>query len=496
MPQQVLIAGAGPVGLFAGLALRRLGLSVRIIDHAAAPHTTSRALVLWPRSLELFDIHGCVAPFLAAGHQVTQAHISAGRERLVNFSLVVPGTRYPFALFLPQCETERLLAEALAAHGTQVEYGTELRGFSHDADGVTATLHGPNGEETLRTDWLLGCDGAHSIVRTVLALPFKGATEPSDWMLGDLTLEGAPADAVLVSWHQDGALALFPMGGGRWRVVADRGGKSAASAPPTPDLAEIQGVLDRRGPGGLVARDPRWLAGFRINERKVERYRVGRVMLAGDAAHIHSPVGGQGMNTGLQDVGNLAWKLAMVASGQASDCLLDSYTTERTRIGDQVLRNATAMTHVAVLRNPLGQAARNQAARLFGQTGLVRRRMALAMTQLDLHYHGSPINAPAVGAGLQPGDRAPDIVLDGPFVDGHAPRLADALRDGKLLVVTAGTLPPPRHLPPFARAVRPANLDNPYALDRHTLVRPDGYIAGVVNSLPALGAALGRITGA
>ncbi|MEJ1976588.1 MAG: FAD-dependent monooxygenase [Acetobacteraceae bacterium] len=180
-------------------------------------------------------------------------------------------------------------------------------------------------------------------------------------------------------------------------------GLAAAEAAPPPTLDEIQALIDARGPAGLRAHDPFWLARFRINERKVKDYRTGRVFLAGDAAHIHSPAGGQGMNTGMQDAFNLSWKLAMVWHGRAKASLLDSYSPERSAIGEQVLRNATQMTHVAIMRNPVLQELRNLAAGVLGHIPALRQRLVDQLTEMDLHYEDGPLTGPAHAAARQPG---------------------------------------------------------------------------------------------
>ncbi len=477
MAEPVLIAGAGPVGLTLAMALRRLGVAVRIIDTVAARTDKSKALVIWPRTLELLEIQGCVQPFLDAGQRGTGARIFAHDRELVHVSLETARSRYNFTLFLPQSETERLLEEELARLGTQVERCVTLRGFTDDGEGVTATLLHPDGhEETARCHTLVGCDGAHSTTRHLLGIPFDGHTEPSDWLLADLVIDGdLPQDELVVCWQKDGILALFPIVGGRYRVIADTGlapsEMTSSKDGPPPDLAEIQALLDARGPKRLVARDPVWLSRFRINERKVKEYRKGRVFLAGDSAHIHSPAGGQGMNTGMQDAFNLAWKLALVWNGRAGDALLDSYSPERSAIGDQVLRNDTQMTHVAILRNSILQEIRNLAVGTLGHIQALRQRLVDQLCELDLHYQDGPLTVPDGARHPQAGYRAPEIAVESGW-------LHDLLRQGRFVVLSVGlpglALPP--ELAPIAMAAQAASgLD--YEPGHHFLVRPDGTIA-------------------
>jgi 2-polyprenyl-6-methoxyphenol hydroxylase-like FAD-dependent oxidoreductase len=315
---------------------------------------------------------------------------------------------------LPQNETERLLTEHLARKHLAVERQVELVSFSEWADRVAGKLrHADGREESFEVPWLIGCDGAHSTVRHTLGIPFTGQAEPNDWMLADIHVEGPLAgDELSIFWHEKGILAFFPISHGRFRVIADLGATAGTSKPRDPTLAEAQAKVDERGPGGLTLSDPVWLAGFRINERKVSDYRRGRVFLAGDAAHIHSPAGGQGMNTGMQDAINLAWKLALVQRGEGQNQpLLDSYSIERSAVGDQVLRGAGLMTLLATLRNPLAQFVRNHIAGALASFGFVQDKIKNALCELSINYRHSPLTAedwPWRAGGVPAGDRLPD----------------------------------------------------------------------------------------
>ena len=477
MGEAVLVAGAGPVGMTMAAALKRLGVDVRIIDKAAARTDKSKALVIWPRTLELLDIHGCVQGFLDAGMEGTGARILANGRELVHVTLDIARSIYRFALLLPQNETERLLDEELARLGISVERRVELESFADDGAGVTAILRQPDGSaETARFAYLIGCDGAHSSVRHGLQSAFAGSTEPSDWVLADLRIDGdLPQRELTICWRPDGILALFPIIGGRFRVIADVGLAAEEAAPP-PTLEDIQRLLDARGPKGLKAHDPFWLSRFRINERKVKDYRKGRAFLAGDAAHIHSPAGGQGMNTGMQDAFNLAWKLAMVWHARAGESLLDSYSPERSAIGDTVLRNAGTMTQVAILRNPILQEIRNTAAGVLGHIPALRQRLVDQLTEIDLHYETGPLTAAARGRSHPAnGHRAPDVRLREP--QGGAMRLNEMLRDGRFAVLSVGA--PRLALPPALTSIAAAAQAEDgadYTAGRHYLIRPDSYV--------------------
>ncbi|MBS0559571.1 MAG: FAD-dependent monooxygenase [Proteobacteria bacterium] len=476
---QVLVAGAGPVGLTMAAELARYGVAVRILDRNAARTDKSKALVVWPRTLELLDRAGCAGNFLGSGMRLNGARIVAGGRPLARIGFGEVASPFPHGLMIPQSETERLLEDHLAGLGVRVERETELAAFDADAKGVVATLRRPNGdEETLEVDWLIGCDGAHSTVRHALGLDFGGDTLMTDWILADVHLDGlgVPPDELAIYWHAEGILVLFPISSGRYRVIADAGVVQGDARRPDPALAEVQAVLDRRGPGGVAVRDPVWLSSFRINERKVKDYRAGRVFLAGDAAHVHSPAGGQGMNTGMQDAFNLAWKLALACHGTArAPVLLDSYSAERSAVGDEVLRDAGRMTEIAILRNPVLQALRNAAARVVLGLGPVRHGMAEALSELSVGYPQSPLNGPAARhpGPPAPGERMQPRAGEAPVGAGPRPLFAlfgeDADGQGAALCARHAAL-----LEPLVRPALPGGGIR--------LVRPDGYVAAVADA--------------
>jgi 2-polyprenyl-6-methoxyphenol hydroxylase-like FAD-dependent oxidoreductase len=449
-PQQaastVLVVGAGPVGLTMATHLHHLGIACRIIDKNPSATDKSKALVLWGRTQEMLDNLGLIDTFAVAGMFVNGARFYNGSQLLAHIQLQVPGTEYPRGLMLAQSETERLLSEHLAKVGITIERSTELTDFSDDGNGVNATLRCADGqEEKLRCDWLLGCDGAHSTVRKKLGLEFAGAAEPNDWLLVDCRVEGGlPLDCVSLFWHQKGVLAFFPFTPTRCRMIADLGMAHGEGKPPDPTLEQMQTLLDERGPGGWRLVEPHWLAGFRINERKVGTYSRGRAFLAGDAAHIHSPAGGQGMNTGMQDAWNLAWKLALVQTGKARPTLLDSYTAERSAVGELVLRDAGLLTQMATLRNPVLQFARNLVFRGATKLPPVQHTFARKLSEMAIHYPDSPLNGestePVWASGsVKPGDRFPESRLRSPST-GREERLLRLFRGGKysLLLLPVG----------------------------------------------------------
>ncbi len=463
---QVLIVGAGPVGLTLAAELARFGVRVRIIDRSPSASQTSKALVIWSRTVELMDRMGCSQAFLDAGLRATGASIRSGRTVLGHTGFDDIASPYNFALMLPQCDTERLLEAHLQHLGVEVERKVSLTGFSQTSHGVEARLARAGGpEEVVHTSWLVGCDGAHSTVRHALGLAFEGAPQGDDWMLADVRLDGGdrpPADEIATFLHPDGPFVVFPIPGGRSRIVASVGKTVAGRARQEPTLSDVQAMADARAGFGWRVADPVWLSNFRINERKVSEYARGRVFLAGDAAHVHSPAGGQGMNTGMQDAFNLSWKLAMVVRGDAGPRLLDSYTPERSAVGDMVLRNATRMTEMGTLAHRSAQAARNLVLRFMLGLHAVQERMATTMSEVGIAYANSPLSV-----GRRAGERLPPARYAGPPPgSGSAPRCvlfaADAERGAALAARFPGALDPVARPPPDGRSL--------------LIVRPDGYV--------------------
>ncbi|WP_246102120.1 FAD-dependent monooxygenase [Methylobacterium terricola] len=487
MTSSVLIVGAGPVGLTLASELARYGVPLRLVDRAPQRTDQSRALVLWSRTLELLDrgAAGGAAPFVAAGFRIAGVSVLAGETVVGRVTMDAVPSAHAYALALPQSETERLLEERLAGQGVAVERRTAADAVTVGPDGVAAVLrHADGREERVRADWLVGCDGAHSTVRHALGLPFAGETLPSDWILADLHMTGYPRPdtEASVHWHRDGVLLIFPIRPGRYRIIADTP-QTDAEAAPAPTLDDVRRLVDRRGPAGTRLSDPVWLAGFRINGRKVAAYRQGRAFLAGDAAHIHSPAGGQGMNTGMQDAVNLAWKLALVAHGRADAALLDSYSPERSRVGDDVLKAAERLTRVATLTNPIAQGVRNAVARLVLGLPRLAHGIADTMAEVAIHYGASPLNGPGVTGWLRPGARVPPVPGQVPVGAGPAPRFVlfaePSAAVAALPQAFAGLVDP---------EIRPALHNGTVAL-----VRPDGYLACATPDPAAVAGYLARL---
>ncbi|MDZ4820849.1 MAG: FAD-dependent monooxygenase [Planctomycetota bacterium] len=461
-----LIVGAGPVGLTMATELLRHGLTCRIVDKCPSATDKSKALVLWTRTLELFEKAGLAERFVQSGMLLDGASIYADGERKIHLEMHAPQTHYPRPVMIPQSKTEAILAAHLLEQGLNVERSVALQDFEEANDHVRATLLLPTGKtESVTASWLIGCDGAHSTVRHGIGYEFVGEPEPNDWILADVHIEGpiAPTE-ISIYWHAKGILVFFPFEPGRYRVIADQGFAKALAKPLDPTLEQVQAMVDQRGPAGLKLYDPIWLAGFRIQERKVANYRAGRVFLAGDAAHIHSPAGGQGMNTGMQDAMNLAWKLALVQQGHGNaEILLSSYSQERSAVGDTVLKQAGAMTRAATLRNPVAQFVRNHTASVLGSLSCFRNRITNNLTELAISYPHSILNGEHRGfanfawliGGLKPGDRLPDADITATS-DGQSRRLLEILHGTThhLLLLGAETQSQAAELAEMATAIR------------------------------------------
>jgi 2-polyprenyl-6-methoxyphenol hydroxylase-like FAD-dependent oxidoreductase len=427
---QVLVVGAGPTGLTMANELARLGVRCRLIDKAPQPSPFSKALGVQARTLEYFERIGIADAAVAGGRRLHGINVFSGGRRIVHLNFDQIASRYNFVLVLPQSETERLLGEHLGPLGLAAERGVELVSLRQEPDGVEAVLRRPGTEERLRVPWLIGCDGAHSAARHLLGIPFEGKAFEEAFSLADLRLESdAPDDEITVYLSHGNIVGLFPMPGAqRCRIVIEHPVQQSADSEPT--LAEFQEALEACGLRGARLSDPVWTARFRISQRRVARYRQGRVFLAGDAAHIHSPVGGQGMNTGIQDACNLAWKLALVEAGRGRPDLLDSYQQERQTLGKKLLRATEAMTRLILWRHPVAVAVRDRVASLLTSLDSVQDMIRGAVSELAVNYRNSPIvhdhteqSAAGrvagwfhAGAGPRAGDRA----LDGP-----AERLGD-----------------------------------------------------------------------
>lgn len=419
----VLVVGAGPTGLALAAHLAAQGVRPRVIDRGLDRVHESRALAIQPRTLEVLAGLGVTQSLIAAGNRavdlVLHAHGRTASAPL--FDLGSSDTAYPYLLFLSQAETERLLLEHLGAAGIAVERGVELVQLTQDAAEVVATLrHREGGEERVRATYAVGCDGAHSTVRSQAGIGFEGSAYPQTFVLADVEAAGLRPGAAHAYLAEDGMLFFFPLGApATWRVLAMRSPDDPTPADAPVTLGEAQALADRYSDRTVRLHDPVWMTNFRLHHRAASAYRDGRVFLAGDAAHIHSPAGAQGMNTGIQDAVNLAWKLAHTLHGTSGTDLLDTYQKERAPVGSMVLRFTDRAYTIATSTNPVIRFARTRVAPMLIPVILrprTARRAAFRMiSQLGIRYRRSPLSAEGPNAPRR-GPRAGDRLPDGPFV--------------------------------------------------------------------------------
>jgi 2-polyprenyl-6-methoxyphenol hydroxylase-like FAD-dependent oxidoreductase len=419
----VLIVGAGPTGLTLAGRLASMASKVRIVDRAADRVHESRALAIQPRTLEVLRGVGVAQSLVDIGNSAVQLELRADgrRSRLMLFDIGIEDTAFPFLLFLSQAETERVLVERLRDLGTTVERELELVSLEQDERVTTCALRRDDGStETVLAHHVVGCDGAHSTVRRLAGIRFAGASYAPTFGLGDVEADGDLDPEVAYAYlGRQGILFFFPIRKPTaWRVIGmlpSEGGGGAGEGSGALTLAELQGLVDDFAQPRIRLRDPAWLTRFGLAHRQAARYRSGRVFLAGDAAHVHSPAGAQGMNTGIQDAWNLGWKLALVSRRIARPELLDSYHAERWPIGRSVLRLSDRAFTAGTSTGAITAAVRTQLApRLLPLIARLPRVRALAfrtISELAVNYRRSPAVAEGDSSprrGPRAGDRLPD----------------------------------------------------------------------------------------
>ncbi len=384
----ILIAGAGPVGLFLANECARRGLRSRIVETRPSQSVHSKALAIFPRTLEIFDMAGVAAPFLERANRVTSVAVITHGRTLAHMRFEPKESPYPFVAMVPQNVTEELLAEELRRRSGRVEYDTTFISADQQDDFVNVTLDHKGEPETLRAAFVVGCDGAHSQVRRTVNLPLEGGEYASPFMLADVeTNEVLPGDELQLCPSELGPIAIFPMSAARRRIVATIDHPEGDA----PSLEFVQKVLAQRGPSGIEARALHWSSYFRIHHRHASKLRIGRIFLAGDAAHIHSPFGGQGMNTGLHDIWNLVWKLDLFLHGQGNEQLLDSYSAERLPIIKNVIETTDLLTKIMGTPNKFVQVLRNTFIPMVSHLAPFQHAFVQRLSELGITYGGSPI---------------------------------------------------------------------------------------------------------
>ncbi|MCC9606164.1 FAD-dependent monooxygenase [Blastopirellula sp. JC732] len=426
--EPVLVVGGRTTGLMMAAELARHGVPVRIIDKSPGIDPHSRATYLHARTLEILHILGVAEEIVSLGQPLKAISLYANGEHIATTPDLPVDSPFPWGAAFAQCKTEAILQRHLNRLGVEVERSTELLNLQQTDEGVLATIRKFDGsEETFVTPWLIGCDGAHSTVRRQIDEEFPGEIDPFPYLAADVLIDGPiEPDIAYLCLHDKGDLFIFLLDEGRRQIITTLPKNSTRTEPPT--LEEMQQLIDERGFGKFRLSDPRWLTTYRTHYRLAPKYRQGRVLLAGDSAHVHSVIGGQGMNTGIQDAHNLAWKLSLVMRGVAPDWWLDTYESERRKIAADVIvwtkQANSELTRFAELSPEEQQ-------RLCEHMVVPEcDRMALRMheEEIDLDYRSSRLSLEfdPCEAGPSPGERAPDVAEI--FASGIASSLFETLR--------------------------------------------------------------------
>jgi 2-polyprenyl-6-methoxyphenol hydroxylase-like FAD-dependent oxidoreductase len=504
----VAVVGGGPVGMWLAAELRRAGVRPVVLERRAERPPHSKALTIYPRTVEQFAMRGIADRWLDEGRPVPSSHFALLKNRL-DFAFLGAGTRYPYTLFLPQRRTEELLEEHLAELGVPYLRQHAVTGQRQTSDAVELDVRTPDGPAVIRAAYAVGCDGAKSAVRDAAGIDFEGTPDTWQTVLGDIELTDPPEAPALTLDQPGGALYMVALGGGRHRVAVIDHATLFDPADQPVTFEELR-ASTRRVAGtdfGMRPTPDAWLSRVGNATRQAARYRAGRVLLAGDAAHIHYPAGGQGLNLGLQDATNLAWKLAAEIRGWAPPGLLDSYHDERYPVGLDVIDDSLAQCGLIANPSREGIALRDRFNRILGAQPAVCQDLALRLSGLAIRY---PAAGPLAGQRVA-GLRIPDLELrDAPaatvFGLLHPARFvllrlappADALAD-------ASTDPPagyPRPLDGPAGyqdrldvvTARLAAPDPDWGDVGAMLIRPDGYLAWAATAAadaPPLAAWLG-----
>ncbi|WP_112244331.1 FAD-dependent monooxygenase [Kribbella monticola] len=474
---QVVIAGAGPTRLMLAGELRLAGIEVVVLDALPGRSGESRAGGIHARTMELFDQRGLLERLLPQGRAIQAGHFAGLRLDFSDFP-----TRYPFTLGIVQAAIERELDDYVTDLGAKVRWGSPMVGFRQDTTGVEVET---GGGDRIRCEFLVGCDGGRSAVRKLAGIDFSGTDATMTGLLADVELADPPADTVFSRRRGPGDFSVMAFQPGWYRLMVQRHDRVLDRAAE-PDFEAFRESFVEVAGTDYGMHSPRWVSQYGDTARQADRYREGRVFLAGDAAHIHYPAGGQGLNTGVQDAVNLGWKLATVLRGEASDDLLDTYAAERHPVAARVLQNTRAQTALS-RPGPHTEALRETFAGLFDIAD-VRRQLGLMITSLDIRYDVKSDHPLA-------GRRIPDADL---LVAGEATRVCELLRTGRPLLLTFGG-PPASSVTGWTDRLDCVTADTQQwkvpgvgdiATPAAVLVRPDGYVAWASDDADATGSSL------
>jgi 2-polyprenyl-6-methoxyphenol hydroxylase-like FAD-dependent oxidoreductase len=454
----VVVVGAGPTGLMLACELALGGVSVRVLEERASAPNITRAFAVHARTLELLDARGMADDLIPRGVAVYEVAPPGGKAMDLR---ELPG-RHAMLLIVAQSGTEQVLEHRAGELGATIVRGAEVVALTQDDDGVTVEC---GGGETIRAKYVVGCDGAHSTVRSLVGIDFAGKQYETHILLADVALSRAPSDTLTGVTNERGVVLMIPFGDGWFRAIAwDRLREQAPLSEPVM-LDEIRDSFVRIAGDDYGMTDMRWSSRFLSERKQARHYRSGRVFIAGDAAHVHSPLGGQGMNTGIGDAMNLGWKLVAAVNGTAPAPLLDSYEAERHPVGAMVLRTTDAFNQVVLGRSRLQRIARNIVIGTLTRLPKTRRLMREFLSGIGIAYPSRRGDHPLVGR------RMPDVECNGQ-------RVYELLRAGRFVLIT----------------VSPVDIgrsDIVHVVGRHpelpgaVLVRPDSYVAWADDRVPS-----------
>lgn len=464
----VVVVGAGPTGLMLACELALAGVAVRVLEERASTPNITRAFAVHARTLELLDARGMAEDLVSRGVQVFEIAPPGGKAMDLR---ELPG-KYAMLLIVPQSGTEHVLEARAGELGVPIVRGAKVVALTKEGDGVTVQC--ADGE-TIRAQYVVGCDGAHSAVRTLVGIDFAGKQYETHILLADVALSNAPSDTLTGVTNERGVVLMIPFGDGWFRAIAwDRLREQAPLSEPV-TLDEIRESFMRVAGDDFGMTEMRWSSRFLSERRQARHYRSGRVFIAGDAAHVHSPLGGQGMNTGVGDAMNLGWKLAAAVNGSAPPGLLDSYETERHPVGAMVLRTTDAFNQVVLGRSKLQRIARTVVIGTLTRVPKTRRLMCEFLSGIGIAYPHKRGDNPLVGR------RMPDV-------DCNGTRVYELLRHGTFVLITATPVD-------IGRSDIVCVAGRHPELPDAVLVRPDSYVAWADERVPSaadLSAALQR----
>lgn len=456
----VIVVGAGPTGLLLAGDLAAGGADCLVLERRSTESNLTRAFAVHARTTELFDMRGLADDLVSTGLPVDEVQLF-GR---VAVGLTHLPTRFPYLLVTPQYETERVLAERIKELGVPIVSGAEVTSVRQNGDRVAVDVRHEDGStEQYHASYVVGCDGVHSAVRKAMGVPYPGKSALRSIMLADVLLTESPPNALTANGNRDGFAFIAPFGDGWYRVIAWNRAHQVPDSEPV-DFDELKDVMRSALGSDYGAHDPRWITRFHSDERQAPHYRVGRVFLAGDAAHCHSPAGGMGMNTGLQDAANLGWRLVSAIKGWVPDGdverVLMGYQAERHPVGHMVLRASGALLDLATLRSGVARFVRDMVGSVAGRIRPFTHRVAGMVSGIEISYEAPRGAHPTVGK------RIGDLALD------NGSRLFEVLRTRRFVLLGAPV--------PSGWSDR---VESATTVDEHpvTLVRPDGYVAWAAN---------------